>query len=109
MKRKIGLLTLLGFAVLTAQAENRTDKVQRETRAGAAGGAAVGAVVATAYGGPQLALAGANTGAAIGGAAVGTCSRVLRSGEVTRAKEDISRHKKNAKKAVKRLAKKLGF
>ena len=91
LKSKLMLATAL-FAlagVQMAQAESRKDKVQRDTRAGAAGGA----VVASFMSGPQFALAGGITG----GTVVGTCSRVAHSGEVTRAKKDLKRHKENAK------------
>ena len=73
-----------------AQAESRKDKVQRDTRAGAAGGA----VVASFMSGPQFALAGGITG----GTVVGTCSRVAHSGEVMRAKKDLKRHAYNIHK-----------
>ena len=103
---KMAITAALGLVVCLAQtgvADTRTEKVQRETRAGAAGGAAVGATVATIVAGPEMAVAGANAGAIVGGVAVGTCSSVLRSGDVQRMKKDLSRHKKNVKRALKKL------
>ncbi len=100
MKTNSAKLLSMVFGLLVAgsqacQADTRNEKVQRDARAAAAGGA----VVATALGGPELAPAGA----ILGGGVVGEVSRGLRSGEVQRAKKDLSRHKRNVKKALKKL------